>query len=133
MGYGGSELNKAHAMAAHAAFGNFHTTAFTNNAPVPHPFVLAAMAFPILGRAKNLLAKQPIHLRLKGAVIDGFRLGNFAHHLAVRKGALAPIHDALWGSERDFDVVEVTFGTGVAVGHGRRAKGGFRSIFKRVD
>ena len=115
---GRRQLDEPHAVAPHPAFGDLNPTALADDAAVPHPLVFAAVAFPILGGAEDLLAEQPVHLGLEGAVIDGFRLGHLAHHLAVGQGALAPLHDPLGGGERDLHVVEVVLGAEVAVGHG---------------
>ena len=92
VGDGCRQLDEAHAVTTHAALGDLHTAAFTNDAPVTHPFVLTAVAFPVFGRAKNLFAEQPVHLGLEGAVVDGLRLGDLTDNLAVGQGALSPLH-----------------------------------------
>ena len=117
VGHRGRQLDEAHPVTTHPTFGDLHSAAFANDAAVPHPFVLTAMAFPILGRTKDFFAKQPIHFWFERAVVDGFRLGNLTHHLAIGQGALPPLHDPLGGSERDLDVIEVVFGAEVAVRH----------------
>ena len=129
---GRRQLDEAHAMAPHPAFRDLHPAALADDAAVPHALVFAAMAFPILGGAEDLLAEQPVHLGLEGAVVDRFRLSHLAHHLAVGQGALTPLHDPLGGGERDLHVVEVVLGAEVAVGHGgcraeREEGGGYRS------
>ena len=43
-----------------------------------HSFILSAQAFPIGYRTENAGAEKPVAFRLKRAVVDGFRLGNFA-------------------------------------------------------
>src|SRR6202040_1291916 len=43
-----------------------------------HPLVFSAQALPVRDGAKNLSAEQPGALGLEGAVVDGFRLGDFA-------------------------------------------------------
>ncbi len=90
--YRRSELNKAHAMATHPTFSDLHTATLTNNAAVTDPLVLATVAFPIFGGTKDFFAEQPVHLRLQRAVINGLRFGDLTDHLAVRKGALPPLH-----------------------------------------
>ena len=117
MGHRSGELDEAHPMTADPAFRDLNPTTLTNNAAVTHTLVFAAMAFPVLGRAKNLLAKQPVHLGFQGSVVDGLRLGDLTDHLAVGKGALTPLHHPLRGCKRDLDVIEVILGAEVAVGH----------------
>ena len=117
MGYRSGKLDEAHPMTANPALRDLNTTTFTNNAAVTHTFVLTAVAFPVLRRAKNLLAKKPVHLGLQRPVIDGFRFGDFANHLSIRKGALTPLHHPFGRCKCDLDVIEVIFGAEVAVGH----------------
>ena len=88
----GCKLDEAHAVPAHPAFSDLNATALTDNAAVTHPFVFAAMAFPVFGRAENLFTEQPVHLGLESSVIDGLRLGDLTHHLAIGQGALTPLH-----------------------------------------
>ena len=123
MGDRSRQLDEAHAVAPHPAFGDLNTATFADDAAVPHPLVLAAMAFPILGRSEDLLAEEPVHLGLEGAVVDRFRLGHLTNDLPIGQGALAPLHDPLRRGKRDLDVVEVVFGAEVAVGHGLGARG----------
>ena len=123
MGHRGRQLDKAHAVAPHPTFRNLNTATFADDATVPHPLVLPAMALPILGRSEDLLAEEPVHLGLEGAVVDRFWLGHLTNHLPIGQGALAPLHDPLGRGERDLDVVEVVFGAEVAVGHGLGARG----------
>jgi hypothetical protein len=104
-------------MTANPALSDLNPTTLTNNAAVTNTLVLAAVAFPILRRAKNLLAKQTVHLGLQRSVVDGFRFGDFANHLSIGKGALTPLHHPLGRCKRDLDVIEVIFGAEVAVGH----------------
>ena len=123
VGYGGSQLDETHAVTAHPALRHLHTTALADDAAVTHPFVLAAVALPVLGRAKDLLAEEPVHLGLQRAVVDGFGLGYLTHHLTVGQRALPPLHDPLRRRQGDLDVVEVVFGAEVAVGHRLAARG----------
>ena len=92
MGYGCRQLDEAHAMATHPAFCDLHTTALADDAAVANALVLTAMALPVLGGAEDLFAKQPVHLGLEGAVVDGLRFGDLTHHLTVGQGALTPLH-----------------------------------------
>ena len=83
MGYRSRQLDKPHAVATDPAFGHLYAAALTDNATVTNPFVLTTMAFPVLGRAKNLLTEKPIHLGLEGAVIDRFWFGHLTNHLTI--------------------------------------------------
>jgi hypothetical protein len=78
---------------------------------VLHALVLAAQALPVGDRAKDAGAEEAIALRFEGAVVDGFRLGDFA----MRPGA-----DLLRGGKLDLD--------GVEVDDGRSSKGLERNI-----
>src|SRR2546422_10910254 len=72
------ELDMAHALSADFGLDDLDTALVTDNAAVLHALVLAAVALPILNRAKNLRAKQSVFFRLKRPVIDGLRLLHFA-------------------------------------------------------
>ena len=67
----------------------------------------AAQAFPVGDRTENFGAEQAVALRLEGAVIDGFRLGDFA----VRPGA-----DFLRAGQADADGIEISDQTGTIIG-----------------
>ena len=95
VGHRSGELDEAHPVTAHPAFRDLHTAALADDAAVAHPLVLTAVAFPVFGGAKDLLAEEPVHFGLQGAVVDGFGLGDLAHHLTVRQRALPPLHDPL--------------------------------------
>ncbi len=56
---------------------DFHAAFFTDNAPVLHPLVLAAVALKILDRSKYLGTEQTVSFRLEGSVIDGFGFFHF--------------------------------------------------------
>src|ERR1700681_1929828 len=43
-----------------------------------HALVFAAQTFPVRYRAKDARAEQSVALRLKGSVVDGLGLGDFA-------------------------------------------------------
>ena len=58
--------------AAHLLLGDFHPATVTHDAFITNALVFSAMAFVILGRAKNTLAKQAVALRFVRAVINGF-------------------------------------------------------------
>src|SRR5690606_22503750 len=72
-------------------------TAFADDALEPDPLVFAAVALPVPGRTEDLLAEEPVLLRLERAVVDGFRLLD----LAVR-----PLPDVVCRSQPDPEFVE---------------------------
>ena len=78
MGNGGGELDMAHALTANARQRDFNAALFADNALVFHALVLAAQAFIVLHRAEDARAEQAVALRLEGAVVDRFRLLDFA-------------------------------------------------------
>src|SRR5690606_25819370 len=90
------ELDVPHALATHLGARDLDATALTDDALEPDPLVLAAVAFPVAGGAEDLLAEEPVLLRLEGSVIDGFRLLD----LAVR-----PFADVVCGREADAQLV----------------------------
>ena len=78
MGNRSRQLDMAHAFAPHLRKGDFNAALFADDALVLHALVLAAQAFVILHRSENARAEQAVTLRLEGAVVDGFRLLDFA-------------------------------------------------------
>src|SRR5690606_20739649 len=75
-----------------------HAAALADDALEAHPLVLAAVALPVLGGTEDLLAEEPVLLRLERAVVDGLRL----LHLAV-----GPHADGVRGGQADPELVEV--------------------------
>src|SRR5262249_50049781 len=73
-----SELDVAHAFAAHLRTRDLHTAALADDALEAHALVLAAVALPVLGGTEDLLAEEPVLLRLERAVVDGLRLLDLA-------------------------------------------------------
>ena len=67
-----------HALTTNLGQCDFNATLFTDHTAMLKTLVLAAQAFVVFNWAKNLGTKQTVPLRFKGAVIDGFRLFNFA-------------------------------------------------------
>src|SRR5699024_514319 len=67
------QLNVAHPLTAHLGAGDFHTTTLTDDALETDALVLAAVALPVTGRSEDLLAEEPVLLRLQRPVVD--RLG----------------------------------------------------------
>ena len=75
---GRSQLDVAQALAANLAERHFHAALVADHAAVLHALVFAAQALPVGYGPENLGAEQAVALRLEGAVVDGFRLGDFA-------------------------------------------------------
>ena len=91
------QLDVAHPLAPHLGAGDLDAAALTDDALEPDPLVLAAVALPVPGRAEDLLAEEPVLLRLERAVVDGLWLLD----LAVR-----PLPDVVGGGQADAQVVE---------------------------
>ena len=72
------QFNVRHALATHFGQRDFDAALFTNNATMLEALVFAAQAFVVFNRAKDFGAEQTITLRLERAVVDGFRLFDFA-------------------------------------------------------
>src|ERR1039457_1522244 len=98
MGAGRSQLDVAHALAAHLAHRHFNAALVADDAAVLHALVLAAEALPVGHRSKDAGAEQSVALRLEGTVVDGFGLG----YLTMR-----PAADFLRRSQHDTDSVEI--------------------------
>src|SRR5205807_7317109 len=83
------QLDVAHALAAHLGARDLDTAALADDALEPDALVLPAVALPVLGGAEDLLAEEPVLLRLERAVVDGLRLLDLAvrpHADRVRRG-----------------------------------------------
>ena len=91
------QLDVAHAVAPDLGAGDLHTAPLADDALEADPLVLAAVALPVLGGTEDLLAEEPVLLRLEGAVVDGLRLLDLA---------VGPHADAVRRSEADADLVE---------------------------
>jgi hypothetical protein len=78
------QLDVPHALAPHARQGDLHAAAVADHALVLDALVLAAGAFPVLGRTENALAEQTALLRLEGPVVDGLGILDFALGLQDR-------------------------------------------------
>jgi len=63
-----------HALTAHLGLRDFNAALLADHAAVLKAFVLAAQAFVVLDRAKNLGAEQAVTLGLEGTVVDGLGL-----------------------------------------------------------
>src|SRR5881398_3919220 len=109
------ELDVAHALAPHLRQRDLHPAAVADHAAVANPLVLAAVALPVLHRAEDALAEQPIPFRLEGPVVDGLGLRDLAPRppgaLALQLEALALLRiarapDLLRGGDPDLDIIE---------------------------
>src|SRR5216110_2200801 len=109
------ELDVAHTLAAHLGQRDLDATAVADDAAVADALVLAAVALPVLYRAENALAEQPVALRLERPVVDGLGLGDLAPRppgpLALQLEALTLLRvarapDLLRGGDPDLDVIE---------------------------
>ena len=94
---GGGQLDVAHPLTTHLGARDLDAAALADDALEADPLVLAAVALPVAGRTEDLLAEEPVLLRLEGAVVDGLRLLD----LTVR-----PLADVVRGGEADAQLVE---------------------------
>jgi hypothetical protein len=97
VGHGHGQFDVAHALAAHAGEGHFDAAAIADDALVLNALILAAGAFPVTGRTEDTLAEQAAFFGLERAVVDRFRVLDFA---------IAPAADALRRGDSDADLVE---------------------------
>src|SRR4029079_10283673 len=97
VGDGCGELDVAHALAAHLAAGHLDAAPLTDDALEADALVLAAVALPVLGRTEDLLAEQPVLLRLQRPVVDGLGLLDLA---------VGPRADLFRRGEADAELVE---------------------------
>ena len=72
------QVNVTHAFATHFGLCHFNAALLADHAAVLQTLVFTAQAFVVFDGAKNLGAEQTITLRLERAIVDGFRLFNFA-------------------------------------------------------
>ena len=94
---GRGQLNVAHAVAADLGPGDLDAAALADDALEAHPLVLAAVALPVLGRAEDLLAEEPVLLGAQRAVVD--RLG-------LLDLAVGPTPDGVARGQSDAQLVE---------------------------
>ncbi len=92
------KLDVAHALATNLGASDLHAALVADDALVPNPLVLAAVALPILGGTEDALVEETVLLRLERAVVDRLGLGDLTR---------GPIPDLLWTGERNPDRVEV--------------------------
>ena len=91
------QLDVAHALAADLGLGDLNAALVADLALEADLLVLAAVALPVLGRAKDTLAEQAVAFRLERAVVDGFGLFNFT---------VGPFADQVRGRQTDLDGVK---------------------------
>src|SRR5262249_28805904 len=91
------ERDVSEPLAAHLGLRHLDAAAIADDAAVADALVLTAIALPVLDRAEDLLAEQPVLFRLERAVVDRFGL----RHLAVR-----PAPDHVGRREPNADRVE---------------------------
>ena len=104
VGHGHGQFDVAHALAADPAERDFHAATVTDDALVLDAFVFSAGTFPVPGGTKNALAEQTTFFGLERAVVDRFRILDFA---------FGPRPDDLGVGDRDGDVVEALW-SGIA-------------------
>ena len=73
-----SELDMAHALAAHLGARDLDAAAVADDALVADALVLAAVAFPVARRAEDTLTEESVSFRLQRAIVDGLRLLDLA-------------------------------------------------------
>ena len=71
-----------HAFATHFGAGDFDPAFITDDAFITDPFILSAMAFPVLGRTENPFTKETVFFRLQRPIVNRFRFGD----LTMRPG-----------------------------------------------
>ena len=68
----------SHTLTADGRFCDFNAATVADNALITDFLVLAAVAFPVLGRSENTLAEQAVFFRLQRTVIYGLRFFDFS-------------------------------------------------------
>jgi hypothetical protein len=76
---------------------NLHTAFLANDTSMFHPFVLAAVTFKILDRAKDFSTEEAVSFRLECSIVDCLRL----FYLTMR-----PIHYFFRRSQGNPDTLE---------------------------
>ena len=92
-----SEVNVTEALTANSALNHLDAALLTDDAPVLHALVLAAVALVVLDRAEDLRAEEAVPFGLEGPVVDRLGLLDFAER---------PLPDLLRRGERDPQRVE---------------------------
>ncbi len=71
------QLDVAHPLAAHFRARDLDAAAVADHALEANALILAAMAFPVFGRAEDLFAEEPVAFGFERPVVDGLRLLDF--------------------------------------------------------
>ena len=74
MRYRGSQLDVAHALAAHLGAGDLDAALVADLALIANLLIFTAVALPVLGRAKDALTEKAVLFGLERAVVDGLGL-----------------------------------------------------------
>ena len=67
-----------HSFAAYILLSNFDSALFADLTLMADTLVLSAIAFPVLGRTKDLFAEKTVSLGFGGTVVDSLGLFNLA-------------------------------------------------------
>ena len=110
----GRELDVPHPLAPDLRLRHLDAALVADDAPVLHPLVLAAEAFPVGDGSEDLRAEETVALRLEGPVVDRLRLGDLAE---------GPGAELLGTRQGDLDRVEVARARPPERGH-RGSEGG---------
>ncbi len=97
VGHRSGELDVAHPLPANLGAGHLDAAALADDALEADPLVLTAVALPVPLRTEDLLAEEPVLLRLERAVVDGLGLLDLA---------VGPLTDVVGGGETDAQLVE---------------------------
>ena len=77
MSDGNYQMDVSHTFATHFFLCNFHPATIADNPFVTDTLVFSAMAFVILDRTENTLAKKTVTLRFVRTIVNRFRFQNF--------------------------------------------------------
>ena len=95
--HGAGKVNMAHSFTTDFRLNDLDPALLADNASMTHPFVFATITLIVFGRSKYFCAKKPVTLRLKRAIIDGFRFLDLA---------MGPRANHLFGRQRDLDRIK---------------------------
>jgi hypothetical protein len=91
------QFDMAHALTAHLGNGDFDAALFADDALIFHALIFAAQAFIVLYGAEDARAEQAVTFGLERAVVDRFRLLDFAE---------GPAADFFRRRDADLDLVK---------------------------
>ena len=77
MSHRAGQVDMSEVLTTNLARNNLDAAFLADDATMLHALVLAAVTLVILGRAKNLGAKETVTFRLKSTIVDRFRFFNF--------------------------------------------------------